>query len=778
MTLSSHLSKPSLVGQQIGSWLLEKKLGEGGTASVYAGQHAFLSKRAAIKILLPQYCNDPQKLKRFQREAQAVERLNHPNIVQLHDFGWDEKHGFFMVQELLEGYDLEWAIQNAPLKCSYILKIAEQICSGLTAAHDAQVIHRDLKPTNIFLIAEEAPHPKIKILDFGIAKLQPDKEQQELENLTVEEKLSKLTGEKIILGTLTHIAPEQSLSSKEVTPQVDTYAFGVLLYQLFTGHLPIQGVDPMEHMLMLLTQAPPPVSKYREELKGSDLEKYLDRLLAKEPENRPESMQKAWEELKEASESFDDPLEEFEDPMIPQRTQIRPVKDVVPVENLVAEKLATKKFVPPSPVSKEPEANKDETPSIFGRSLFNENSTFEQEEDDLLPPPPQDATGPFASSQDSLVSTLLEDESSPLGSLIAPSEDLSVDKAEKKPDLVSSLVGNEKDLSSSLLAPLVEGDSLDLFPAVKNNSEDEPAPENALISIKLADPPEESEDVPSKEQEAPKQKEAKAEKEGEEESTTKAQEGEVPPKEESAEDVQLETSEGLPTQTLESESPIPGDVLSAVTSTVSIEESDEKSKEAEESESQTQEKMDSPYSAANAPKDSPYSAAYAPKKTDKPYLGSNKSQNATSANPASSRVSPFSVQHTQNPSETTPEPPAQPVVNAPQATTPKANGSSFSNQISTAFMETQPTILEPSPPTKQEQILDSKVPEEKPEVEDDPNTFGEKQDMIVLERTPLHLRDLDSTPPGKKKGLKKWDMIALVALFISLALASIILLSI
>jgi len=293
----NDMSGLSLAGQQLGNWLLVKKLGEGGMSVIYEARHLWLPRISAIKVMKTAVSSESNSIERFQQEAFLVGQLKHNNIVHVQDFGYDREHGFFMVMDLLRGSDLKALLEYAPLPKSLILSIAEQICAALSVAHSVGVIHRDLKPSNIYLLPKR-PMPGVRLLDFGIAKLQD---------------LDKgLTGGDEIMGTVSYLSPEQLAGFKNatLTPRVDIYGLGVLLYQLFTGELPFRCNTVFEHMQALLGDPPPLARQFRPCLEGTKVEVVLHRLLAKKPTDRPASAELALDTLRMACSTFKDPLEE------------------------------------------------------------------------------------------------------------------------------------------------------------------------------------------------------------------------------------------------------------------------------------------------------------------------------------------------------------------------------------------------------------------------------------------------------------------------------------
>ena len=289
------MDSSSLIGQQVGNWRLTRLLGEGGMSVVYLGKHAWLDQLGAVKLLRPELCKDPHALQRFEQEALSAGKLAHENIIQIRDFGQGTNGHYFMVLELLNGEELESCMGKAPLPAHWIGAIMEQVCSALASTHEAGIIHRDLKPSNIFLLPGDF-YPVVKILDFGIAKVNWQEEDK------------KLTRTGMILGTPAYLAPEQLVSTTELTAAIDIYSLGVILYQMLTGFLPVDGGNMIEHALLVLQQTPAKLGEHRPELAGSMLETLMVSILAKNPAHRPASIVELGTALQQAIAQFDDPL--------------------------------------------------------------------------------------------------------------------------------------------------------------------------------------------------------------------------------------------------------------------------------------------------------------------------------------------------------------------------------------------------------------------------------------------------------------------------------------
>ena len=221
-------------------------LGEGGMAFVYKARDTQLERFVAIKTLKPNYVNQETFVDRFKREAKTAANLNHPNIVQIFDWGIEEEPYFVM--EYIEGDTLTSIIsKNKTISLSDILFIGAQVSSGLHAAHQKGLVHRDIKPGNIMI----TPDGKVKVTDFGIVSLQNEE--------------SDITKTGSVLGTASYISPEQA-QGKPVSIESDLYSLGTVLYELITGRTPFSGDSPISTATKHLTEKPEKLSTYRKDL--------------------------------------------------------------------------------------------------------------------------------------------------------------------------------------------------------------------------------------------------------------------------------------------------------------------------------------------------------------------------------------------------------------------------------------------------------------------------------------------------------------------------------
>jgi predicted Ser/Thr protein kinase len=203
-------------------------LGQGGMGAVYKARQLKLDRVVAVKLLPPEWGRDPAFAERFAREARALARLSHPNIVAVHDFG--ESDGlFYLVMEYVDGANLRHILQDGPLDPGRALAVVPQICDALQYAHEEGIVHRDIKPENILLDRKG----RVKIADFGLAKL-----------LGRPRAVFTLTGTNQVMGTLDYMAPEQRQRPQEVDHRADIYSLGVVFYEMLTGELPLGRFAP------------------------------------------------------------------------------------------------------------------------------------------------------------------------------------------------------------------------------------------------------------------------------------------------------------------------------------------------------------------------------------------------------------------------------------------------------------------------------------------------------------------------------------------------------
>ena len=258
----------NLIGSEIGPYKITDKLGRGGMADVYKAYHIDLEVNRAIKVIRPEFVTSEDFKARFLREAQAVAALRHPNIVQIHDFGSQDKT-FYMVMEYIEGEDLKKTIKaHGPVRpISKALNIVIQIADALEYAHGRDVLHRDIKPENIMLNKDAVPI----LMDFGIAKL-----------LTSDTQLTQ-TG--VGIGTPSYMSPEQAQATDQVGPPSDIYSLAIVLYEMLTGRTPFSADTPIAVMLKAINDPLPLPRAICEDI-SEGLQQVLIKGAAKDPQRR------------------------------------------------------------------------------------------------------------------------------------------------------------------------------------------------------------------------------------------------------------------------------------------------------------------------------------------------------------------------------------------------------------------------------------------------------------------------------------------------------------
>ena len=261
-----------LAGTVLGRYLLVRLLGEGGMGAVYEATHQDLGRRVAIKILHPRYAESEKARSRFLREGQAASRIRHPNVADVYDVGIEGVHPY-LVMELLEGADLAQVIEReAPLSVQRTADLLVPVVAAVAIAHDQGVVHRDLKPGNIFLSAERNAI-KPKVLDFGVSKL------------IDHEDAPSLTDTGTFLGTPHYMSPEQAQGAKHVDVRSDQYSLGVILYECATARRPIEE-DSMYPLLRRIVQGDFPSPRQINPNVSSAFENVILRAMARDPAQR------------------------------------------------------------------------------------------------------------------------------------------------------------------------------------------------------------------------------------------------------------------------------------------------------------------------------------------------------------------------------------------------------------------------------------------------------------------------------------------------------------
>jgi serine/threonine protein kinase len=258
----------------MGSYRLVQKLGEGGMGEVFIAEHSMLGRRAAVKVLRPEFSHRQDIVARFFNEARAATQISDPGIVQIFDFGQAQDGSAYIVMELLDGETLDRRmVRQQVLPIPEALRLVRQVASSLATAHSRGIVHRDLKPENIFIVRdpEVAGGERTKILDFGIAKLYGDQQVK--------------TQTSAVMGTPTYMSPEQCRGSGQVDHRADIYSLGCVLYVLVTGRMVFEAEGTGDLIAMHLREMPAPPSAKAAWVPAA-LDRLILRCLAKNPAER------------------------------------------------------------------------------------------------------------------------------------------------------------------------------------------------------------------------------------------------------------------------------------------------------------------------------------------------------------------------------------------------------------------------------------------------------------------------------------------------------------
>lgn len=275
------LKLPCVLG---GRYECRERIGAGGMGEVYLARHMGLERDVAVKVLSLHgvHAGQEERIKeRFRREAVALSRLRHPNTVQVVDFGWTDDRRPYIVTELLKGRTLDITLQHeGPFDSPRTLHIIVQLARSLAEAHQHGIVHRDLKPSNVFLMEAFGTHDYVKLIDFGVARIDEADEEARARPLTVEG---------TTLGTPDYMAPEQARGHKPA-PATDVYALGCMMFEMLTGEPPFTGDSALQVMIKHIKQAPPTLGNTRPSLEQPPgLEHLVMACMRKDLLDRPET---------------------------------------------------------------------------------------------------------------------------------------------------------------------------------------------------------------------------------------------------------------------------------------------------------------------------------------------------------------------------------------------------------------------------------------------------------------------------------------------------------
>jgi serine/threonine protein kinase len=277
-------------------------IGRGSMGVVYRAKHLTLKRDVAVKIMRVHAQTDPKYAKRFKREAETAFKLDHPNVLRVLDFGQEPDGLLYMAMEFVDGKNLlETLAEDFPLTSERVSNIVSQILAGVAAAHDAGVVHRDMKPENVMLVRAKDDDgvnvELVRVCDFGVARLiddAPDAEPSSLgsEHRTTSSWTTTLTKHGMTVGTPNYMAPEQALG-QVADARTDVYAIGAILFQLLTNRIPFDGATPLQVMLKQIeTPAPHPSSIV------ANVDPHLERICLKALRKKPDSRYQTAREMR------------------------------------------------------------------------------------------------------------------------------------------------------------------------------------------------------------------------------------------------------------------------------------------------------------------------------------------------------------------------------------------------------------------------------------------------------------------------------------------------
>ncbi|HEX5703521.1 MAG TPA: protein kinase [Pyrinomonadaceae bacterium] len=270
-------------GTEIGRYKILSKLGQGGMGEVYLAEDTRLRRNVALKILPADVAADRVRMERFVQEAKAASALNHPNIITIYEIDQTES-GHFIAIEYIDGQTLRERAANSTMTVGDVLDIAIQATSALAEAHEAGIVHRDIKPDNIMIRRDGI----VKVLDFGLAKLSEQQQSSVFVDSEAPTSINIKTEPGVVMGTAVYMSPEQA-RGLPVDARTDIFSFGIVLYEIVAGRLPFKGSDRVEVLMSILGDAqPPPLARYAPEA-PDELQRIVAKTLAKPREDRYQS---------------------------------------------------------------------------------------------------------------------------------------------------------------------------------------------------------------------------------------------------------------------------------------------------------------------------------------------------------------------------------------------------------------------------------------------------------------------------------------------------------
>jgi len=297
MTADKEKADCLIQNSELGHYRIVSVIGKGGMGEVYLAHDTKLDRKVALKILPPEFANDADRMNRFVREAKSASALNHPNIITIHEIG-ESEGTHYIAAEFIDGKTLTKLLNDENLSLKAVLEIAIQIASALAEAHQAGIVHRDIKPDNVMI----RPNGLVKILDFGIAKLAETKPV----NISSEDSTAiKLpsTSPGTIVGTANYMSPEQA-RGKEIDARSDIFSFGIVFYEMLTGRRAFAGETPLEIISSILKDEPKPLHQILPDI-PNEIERIAGKTLRKDREERYQTAKDLLIDLKDAKHDLE-----------------------------------------------------------------------------------------------------------------------------------------------------------------------------------------------------------------------------------------------------------------------------------------------------------------------------------------------------------------------------------------------------------------------------------------------------------------------------------------
>ena len=277
-----------MIGKLLNHFKILDRLGKGGMGEVYVAEDSRLKRKVALKVLPEEVARDPARLDRFQREAESIAALNHPNIVTIYSI--EEANGIrFLTMELVEGETLIQLIPSNGIDVETFFRFSSSVAEALSAAHEKGIIHRDLKPGNI-MVSQEG---RVKVLDFGLAKLTRDDSDPNSSRMETHAQ----TEDGIVLGTMPYMSPEQ-IQGKKLDHRSDIFSLGIIFYEMIAGRRPFHGDTSADLISSIMRDTPEPISNLKTNI-PEHLERIIRRCLMKDPRDRYQTARDVYNELRD-----------------------------------------------------------------------------------------------------------------------------------------------------------------------------------------------------------------------------------------------------------------------------------------------------------------------------------------------------------------------------------------------------------------------------------------------------------------------------------------------